>query len=51
MWRAKSQSKDTDKKKSSGLWDTVRTLIYAVLAALIVRTVAIEPFQISRRAL
>ena len=46
MWRAKSESKETAKKKSSGLWDTVRTLIYAVIAALVVRTVAIEPFNI-----
>lgn len=34
------------KKKSSGFWDTIRTIIYAVLAALIVRTVALEPFNI-----
>ena len=46
MWRAKTQSKDTAKNRFGGLWDTVRTLIYAVIAALVVRTVAIEPFNI-----
>ena len=46
MWRAKTDDKGSAKKKSSGLWDTVRTLIYAVIAALVVRTVAIEPFNI-----
>jgi signal peptidase I len=46
MGRAKSQSKGTARRRFSGLWDTVRTLIYAVLAALVVRTVAIEPFNI-----
>ncbi len=33
-------------KKPSGLWDTVKTVIYAVLIALVVRTVAFEPFNI-----
>jgi signal peptidase I len=33
-------------KKSGPLWDTVRTIFYAVIAALIVRTVAYEPFNI-----
>jgi len=46
MGRAKTQSKSSAKRKLSGFWDTIRTLIYAVLAALIVRTVAIEPFNI-----
>ena len=32
--------------KSSGLWDTAKTIIYAVLIALVVRTVAFEPFNI-----
>lgn len=39
-------TKTKRKKKSSGFWDTIRTIIYAVLAALIVRTVALEPFNI-----
>lgn len=36
------------KKKHRGgaLWETARTIIYAVIAALIVRTVAYEPFNI-----
>jgi signal peptidase I len=32
--------------KSGGFWDTLKTIIYAVLIALIVRTVAFEPFNI-----
>ena len=32
--------------KSDGLWETVKTVIYAVLIALIIRTVAYEPFNI-----
>ena len=34
------------RKKSRSLWETVRTILYAVLIALIVRTVAFEPFNI-----
>ncbi len=33
-------------KKSGGLWETLKTLIYAVLIALVIRTVAFEPFNI-----
>jgi len=33
-------------KKSSNFWDTVKTVVYAVLIALAVRTVAFEPFNI-----
>lgn len=33
-------------KKSGGLWDTAKTLIYAVLIALFIRTFAFEPFNI-----
>lgn len=33
-------------KKSGGLWDTVKTLFYAVLIALGIRTFAFEPFNI-----
>ena len=33
-------------KKTGGLWDTVKTLIYAVLIALGIRTFAFEPFNI-----
>ena len=32
--------------KSGGLWDTIKTIAYAVLIALAVRTVAFEPFNI-----
>ena len=33
-------------KKTGGLWDTIKTLIYAVLIALFIRTFAFEPFNI-----
>jgi signal peptidase I len=33
-------------KKRGGLWDTTKTLIYAVLIALFIRTFAFEPFNI-----
>lgn len=33
-------------KKQGGLWETVKTVIYAVLIALVIRTVAFEPFNI-----
>ena len=36
----------TKKKQSGGLWDTVKTLIYAVLIALFIRTFGYEPFNI-----
>ena len=34
------------KKKTSGWWDTIRTVLYAIIAAMVVRTVALEPFNI-----
>ena len=33
-------------RRSGGVWDTLKTIIYAVLIALVVRTVAFEPFNI-----
>jgi signal peptidase I len=33
-------------RKAGGLWETVKTLIYAVAIALVVRTFAYEPFNI-----
>ena len=40
-------SKVISKKKSSGgIFETIKTIIYAVLIALVVRTVAYEPFNI-----
>ena len=33
-------------KQGGGLWDTVKTIIYAILIALAVRTVGYEPFNI-----
>src|SRR5215207_9185747 len=43
----KSKSKVASAKKSSGgVLETVKTVIYAVLIAVVVRTVAYEPFNI-----
>lgn len=39
-------SERSRKQKSSGWWDTLRTVLYAIIAAMIVRTVALEPFNI-----
>jgi signal peptidase I len=36
----------SDRKKSSGLIETVKTVVYAVVIALVVRTLAFEPFNI-----
>ena len=33
-------------KKKSGFWDSIKTIVYAVLIALLVRTVGFEPFNI-----
>ncbi len=35
-----------NEKKSGGVWETVKTVIYAVLIALFIRTLAYEPFNI-----
>ena len=34
------------KKKNDGFWETIRTVIYAILVALAIRTCAYEPFNI-----
>ena len=36
----------TRKKSTGGILDTIKTIVYAVLIALVVRTVAYEPFNI-----
>lgn len=36
----------TSKKSDGGFWETIRTVIYAVLIALVVRTLFFEPFNI-----
>ena len=36
----------SSRKKSSGFWETVRTIVYAIVIAIVVRTVAFEPFTI-----
>jgi len=33
-------------KKDGGLWDMVKTIIYTVMIAVLVRTFAYEPFNI-----
>ena len=45
MMRTKSKAVST-KKSSGGILETVKTIVYAVLIALVVRTVAYEPFNI-----
>src|SRR5580658_11045219 len=45
--KSNSSSKVVSKKKASGgVLETVKTIVYAVLIALVVRTVAYEPFNI-----
>jgi signal peptidase I len=34
------------KKKQDGFWETVQTLLYAVIIALVIRSLAFEPFNI-----
>ena len=36
----------TKRKSSGGVVDTIKTVVYAILIALVVRTVAFEPFNI-----
>ena len=36
----------SSRKKSSGFWETVRTVVYAIVIAIVVRTFAYEPFNI-----
>ena len=38
--------KSEKKKKAGGILETLRTLVYAILIALFIRTVAYEPFNI-----
>jgi signal peptidase I len=46
-WIMKSKSKAASAKKAQGgILETVKTVIYAVLIALVIRTVAFEPFNI-----
>src|SRR5438067_4743135 len=44
--KSNSTSKSVAKKASGGMLETVKTIVYAVLIALVVRTVAYEPFNI-----
>jgi signal peptidase I len=40
------KSATAKKKSSGGIYETIKTIIYAILIALVVRTVAYEPFNI-----
>jgi signal peptidase I len=40
------QRLSVSERKSSGLWETIKTLVYAILIALTVRTFLFEPFNI-----
>jgi len=44
------QTNDTAASKG-GFWDTVKTIVYAVLIALVIRTLAYEPFSIPSRSM
>src|SRR5579885_1050299 len=44
--RTRSSNKAVAAKSSGGIVETVKTIVYAVLIALVVRTVAYEPFNI-----
>src|SRR5947199_4796017 len=44
--KSKSGSRAIAAKNAGGLVETVKTVVYAVLIALVVRTVAYEPFNI-----
>ena len=46
MMKSKIQSGCRARKSSGGVLETVKTVVYAVLIALVVRTVAYEPFNI-----
>lgn len=40
------EEKSVPASSAGGIWDTVKTVVYAVLIALFIRTVAYEPFNI-----
>jgi signal peptidase I len=40
------KTKTTAKRKPSGLVENVKTIVYAILIAVVIRTVAVEPFTI-----
>src|ERR1700691_4118659 len=44
--KSNNQSALSKKRSSGGIFETVKTIIYAVLIAVVVRTVAYEPFNI-----
>ena len=46
MMRSNSARKFVARKKSHGIVETAKTIVYAVLIAVVVRTVAFEPFNI-----
>ena len=44
--KSRTATKSKTKKASGGFLETAKTIVYAVLIALVVRTVAYEPFNI-----
>jgi signal peptidase I len=48
--RARSP-KSARKHRGGSAWDTIKTIFYAVLVAMVVRTVLIEPFSIPSRSM
>lgn len=45
------RSMSVTRKKSGGVAETIKTIVYAVLIALVVRTVAFEPFNIPSKSM
>lgn len=43
--------KDASGRRKGGIWDSVKTIVYAVLIALVVRTFLYEPFSIPSRSM
>src|ERR1700687_352740 len=46
LMRSNSTKTLSKKKSSGGIFETTKTIVYAILIALVVRTVAYEPFNI-----
>jgi signal peptidase I len=46
LMRSNSTKILSKKKSSGGIFETIKTIVYAILIALVVRTVAFEPFNI-----
>jgi signal peptidase I len=49
--RARAPKSARKQHRASSGWDTIKTIIYAVLVAMVVRTLLIEPFSIPSRSM